>query len=320
MKTKRGVMEFAWIFAIIVGAVILFLAFYFVGNKLLSQKYEQATIEAQNLDMLLNPFSQFGELKALDTQPIALSRKSTLEFSCQEPRQKLGNNDITINVGGQQGISRIVYDKYIFSEKTYETKSLQGLSVPFEMPWRVANLIMIWPQDRKYCFIGAPQFIKDELSGESPTGLNISSIAFSQSSDQCPENTNKTVCFSGNCDIKVTLQNGGSSDRGSTRKSGQTVYFTGNALMYASIFSDSDIYNCNVKRLMARLYSETLVYEEKSRAMTSRGCNMNINLVQLKQLANTMSTSTLTETNINNLMLYAQQIKQQNQGSNCELF
>lgn len=320
MLSKKAVIEFSWIFAVIVGALILFLAFYFVGTNLLSKQYEQATVEAQSLDIILNPFSQFGEIKELDSRPLALPQKSTITFSCNEPTtQSLGNNEITIISKTKSGIPRVVYDKYLFAEQQLETKKFQALSAPFEMPWRVAEIIILWPYDKAYCFISAPQFIKDSLGNESSTGLNLSSIFF----DNCPQGSTRVCFVSGSgssCDIKVSIQ--GSNDlghKGSTLKQGSTLYFASDALMYASIFSDKEIYNCNLKRLASRLYSEASIYEEKAKALLQRGCSVSFNLVALKQASSELSSS-VSESRLNQLWQVANQLKQQNDMASCSLF
>lgn len=322
ITNKKAVMEFSWIFAVIVGAIILFLAFYFVGTNLLSKHYEQATIEAQSLDIILNPFSQFGEIKELDSRPLSLPQKSTITFSCSEPTtQSLGTNEITIISKTERGIPRVVYDKYIFVEQQLETKKFQALSAPFEMPWRVAEIIILWPYDKAYCFINSPQFIKDSLGNESSTGLNISSIYF----DNCPESSIR-VCFARgtatgtNCDIRVSIQYSADlGHKGSTLKQGSTFYFASDALMYASIFSDKKIYDCNLKRLASRLYSEASIYEEKTKALLQRGCSVSFNLVALKQASLELSSS-VSESRLNQLWQVANQLKQQNNMASCSLF
>jgi len=305
-------MEFAWIFAVIVGALILFLAFYFVGTKLLSQEQEQKTVQAQSLDILLNPFAQFGNIGATTANIIDLQQKSTITFECEKQGQELGTNTITMTAK-EAAIPRVVYDKYIFSEQTVEARKLQGISLPFQMPWRVADIIILWPYDARYCFISAPSSIKAKLSNETSTGLNISSLYFVNNAASCPENST-TVCFgaSGSCDILVNIQ------QGSTRKLG-TVYFAGEALMYASIFSDKQIYECNVKRLASRLYSEASVYDERTRALASKGCTATYNLAALKKAATDVSSSA-SQSNLNSLYQASQVIQNQNNVGDCSLF
>lgn len=320
-KMKKAQIEFAWIFAVIVGTIILFFAFYFVGTKLLSQKYEETTVEAQSLDILLNPFSQLGEIAAATATPLALQQPYNLTLECIN-NENIGYNEITLSKKGTTGISRIVYDKYIFVEQNLETKKFQAISMPFEMPWRVADIIILWPYDKKYCFKNAPTFVKEKLGNETTEGLNIPSIYFDSTSySSCPEDATK-VCFgtNTNCDIKVQITNT-AQKFGSTTKEGKTIYFASEALMYASIFSDPEIYKCNVQRLASRLYFQTSVYEEKAITLSQRGCSASFNLLPLKTAAeNIVRGAGVTSDNLQSLSTAAQTIKQQNEIADCDLF
>jgi hypothetical protein len=62
-----------------------------------------------------------------------------------------------------------------------------------------------------------------------------------------------------NCD-----ENYGEYDYGKITKGGKTIEYYSPALMYAGIFSDTTIYECNVKRLMKRLSSQALLYGDES--------------------------------------------------------
>jgi len=316
-------MEFAWIFAVIVGAMILFLAFYFVGTKLLSQKYEQATIEAQSLDILLNPFSQLGEISVISQDVIALPQRSTLSISCDNT--ELGYNEITLMQKNTAGIPRVVYDKYIFAENL-EAKKFQAISAPFEMPWRVADVIILWPYEKQYCFVSAPDFIEETLGNSTETSLNISSIVFTTNKNSCPANST-TVCFQGqssqssNCDIIVDIVEGALNHKGTTKKGNQRLHFAGDALLYASIFSSKELYDCNFKRLMARLAAQSDIYRNKAVALASRGCSATFNLDTLKQKAETLSeASTISESSVTAIWQTAKAIEQQNDIADCSLY
>ena len=64
-------------------------------------------------------------------------------------------------------------------------------------------------------------------------------------------------------------------DYGYVEKDGTKMNFVGN-LMYAAIFSDNYVYDCNVKRLMYRTGKITEVLAGKADLMNSRGCNTNL--------------------------------------------
>lgn len=312
-------MEFAWIFAVIVGAMILFLAFYFVGTRLLGQQYEQTTIAAQSLDILLNPFSQFGEIKVMSQNIITLPQLSNLTIDCNH--EGLGDNTLTVSQKNTAGVPKTTRDKYIFAEES-ATKKFQALSMPFEMPWRVADIVILWPYDKKYCFVKAPNFINESLGNSTSTGLNISSIYFTGSKNSCSENSTK-VCFpDSSCDISVTIQE--QSDlghKGTTTKQGKIVYFAGDAMLYASIFSSRDLYNCNLQRLASRLNSQAIIYKEKAIALSQKGCSATFNLESLKLNSEALSkASTVNEILMASLWQSAKQVSQQNDIADCSLY
>ncbi len=321
---KKGQMEFAWIFAVIVGAMILFLAFYFVGTKLLGQRYEQATVEAHSLDVLLNPFSSFGEIKILSKDKIALPQRSTLDVTCDsEGGQGFGYDEITLTQKGEMGVPKKAREKYIFAESALESKEFQVLSAPFEMPWRAADVVILWPYNKDYCFVSAPSFINESLGNSTSTGLKISSIHFTTNKNLCPVNST-IVCFPGSgCDISVSIQSQSSlGHKGSTSKRGQTpIYFMGDALMYASIFSDKTLYYCNLQRIASRLASQTAVYKSKASSLAGKGCSSTFNLEALEQHADALAkAASISESQITLIWQDAQNIEQQNSIADCSLY
>src|SRR5690606_23444487 len=56
-------------------------------------------------------------------------------------------------------------------------------------------------------------------------------------------------------------------------KNGTSLYFTGDSLMYGAIFSDKEIYECQVKRLMKRTKALSEIYSEKRILVSLEGCN-----------------------------------------------
>lgn len=299
---EKAQFQFAWIFAVIVGALILFLAFYFVGTTLLRQRYEQETVKAQSLDILLNPFTYLGSLGATTYNPLSLPEESEIMMGCNAAQGELGYNEITLISEKGAGIPKTVYDKYIFAPQPLKAKNLEALSMPFEMPWRVADIIILWPLDQKYCFVRAPTKIKNEIEK-----LEIESIKI----EEC-KGDEIEVCFSsfsGSCNVRVY------DDRVS--KNGRESYYGGDALMYAAIFSDPVLYECNVKRLASRIYSETEIYEKKALALNQRGCDVAYNLEPLKKAAENV----FEEPNrINELEQASQTLRNINRMSSCTLF
>ncbi|MEM4703038.1 MAG: hypothetical protein QXP53_00945 [Candidatus Pacearchaeota archaeon] len=306
MKNKKA-MEFAWIFAIVLGAIILFLAFYFLGSQIFLKEKTRSTETAHSTEILFNPFSYLGAMGAITYKPIEMQKEVQFEFDCDPDMEIVGSNTIIVDSS-----PRTIYDKYIFSENL-KAKRIETISKSFEMPWRIADLIYVFPSGREYCFIDAPSRIEEEIEL-----LNISNIFFQE---PCPENATK-VCFGREgCEIKVTNLEG-FYHRGFVEKSEETgrMYFIGDnyALLLGAIFSSRDLYNCNLKRLAKRILLEVNVYREKQRIMAERGCAAEMNLESLEQAASNVRASA-NENNLNALYQVAKEIKNQN-SYECPLF
>jgi len=305
MINKKG-MEFSWIFAVIIGIVILFLAFYFVGSKITRQDTQEATGTVNSLDILFNPFSYLGAMGAVTSKPIGLSKESSFTFDCDSV--DLGSNTISLDTG----VSRAVYDKYIFADN-FRAKTIQTLSKSFEMPWRIADLIYVFTGD--YCFVNVPLDLENELSK-----LEINNLQIAESLSECQENST-IVCFGSSCQIKV-VSTSGNYYQGYVEKNGEDLYFSGDnyALLLGAIFSrDKAYYDCNVQRLAYRLGLEIQVYEKKKEELIQDGCVININLDTLKQVDAALK-SRVNQNSINGLYNEAKNIENLNYNSECPLF
>ena len=298
---KKAQFQFAWIFAVIVGALILFLAFYFVGTNLLRQRYEQETTKTQSLDILLNPFSYLGSLSATSYNPLSLPDESEIIINCEQiSLGNLGYNEITLVSKNQAGIPRIAYDKYIFAPQPMKGKDFEALSKPLKLPWRVADLIILWPKNQEYCFNKKIQELER---------LNISSIKI-QGIDQCSQDSIKVCIDSSGCDINVN------TNTKTVKKQGKTLSYT-DSLMYAAIFSDPNLYECNVKRLASRIYNEAEIYEKKALLLAQKNCHTVYDLTEIKQAANEVFNE---PANIRQLETEADTLEYINSRADCPLF
>ncbi|GAI35966.1 unnamed protein product, partial [marine sediment metagenome] len=150
------------------------------------------------------------------------------------------------------------------------------LSKPFVLPFRVDDLIYVIAQD--YCFVNAPDEIKEELQVMNKSGCRF--IEFKSSKVECKEDS-KTVCFeTKGCDINVEGVPCGEDEEcegykyGVVNKDGKILSFVTDSLLYAAIFSDSKTYKCNFERLMYRLSLLCDIYNERASKLMGRGCNM----------------------------------------------
>ena len=309
MKSKKAYMEisFSWMFAIIVGAFILFLAIFFVTKFTKTERSFHETKTAKEIGILLNPLeTSFEEGKSTFLSTSTNSRiysKCSLEgeFGYQgillkeELYEKWTDINTTIEFK----------NKYIFAEEPVEGKYFYLFSKPFEFPFEVASLIYIIPKDEIYCFKDAPSEIKEEIENLNQENFII---------DNC-EQGNIKVCFgvSTGCQISVSLT------EGRVFKGSKVYSFEENdALMYAAIFSDKELYDCQVQRLAKRAYILSKLYLDKLLLPNYQGCEQYLfqDLNQLSiQLKNFQSPSDLSSMSSVRKSLY-----NKNKYSTCTLW
>jgi len=308
---KRGYLQisFAWLFAIIVGAVILFLAIY-ASTKLMSiSQYELDTKTAKNLGILLNPLETSFETAKVTffTLPIETRIYNKCEDYGDFGKQIIQISQKSFNKWPEPAEEISFSNKYIFSEREIEGKKFYVFSKPFDFPFKVSDLIYITSSKKEYCFINPPDDIGEEISYLNQKNLLLEDELKEEGKD-CPENSIK-ICFgSGDCEIHVY------GDR--IEKNGEKLYFEGDALMYAAIFSDKDVYDCQLKRLMQRTKHLALIYQDKAEFIARTGCHSNLNLNLLRNYAEDFSDSN----DLAFMISIVNDIKDKNEDANCKLF
>ncbi|RMD46116.1 hypothetical protein D6829_00400 [Candidatus Pacearchaeota archaeon] len=265
---KKGVFNFVWLFAIIAGGSLLFLAVYGATKIGQSGQYQKTSFDAKSISILTNPLhagfsdARFGVIR--------LGESARIKNICID--EGFGKNRILLSERGlndewsEFGAGVSVKNKYIFSEKVLEGKELFVLSVPFEYPFKISDLLIVINKD--YCFVDAPQEVKNRIGG-----LGIKMISFKSQSSDCPEDST-TVCFSGSsssCDIKVSCSS--ACDEGTVTKDGENKRFVF-GLLYGAIFSDNEIYSCNVKRLFFRKKKLLELYSSKAKDLLGISCQI----------------------------------------------
>lgn len=286
IKSKKGALEvsFQWIFAIIVGAAVLALAIYVVVKYI---GIEETGIDAKTgkqIGILTDPLEtgfESDQVVAL-TMPVSTRIYNKCDTFGDFGKQIIQVSQKSMGKWTDTNIDVNFKNKYLFSENYVEGKEFYLFSKPFEWPFKIANLIYIIPKDKKYCFVDAPKHVKDNLEN-----LNINSIIF----DECSEKYEK-VCFNNeNCNINVKIT------QGFVEKQGKKLYFDGieddNTLLFAAIFSSSENYECQVKRLMDRLITLSSLYRDKAVFIAREGCTTDVeaSLAQLSSLASGLGDS-----------------------------
>lgn len=309
MKNEKGFLQisFAWMFAIIIGAFILFLAI-FASTKIFKTEQLSSDAEtAKEIGVLLNPLETGFETGK--TTSIKLPSETRIHNRCNNDgffgRQIIRVSQKSFDEWSDTNVNVGFSNKHIFSENYVEGKKFFIFSKPFNFPFKVADLIYITSSEKKYCFSNAPKEIENEISN-----LNQENLF----SDNCPEESIK-VCFdsSANCDIVVNY--GGRY----VDKNNERMYFYSNSLMYAAVFSDKEIYECQLKRVMQRGEQLALIYKDKAQFISREGCTTNLNqeLLELSNLENQLGDSQ----NLNNYMVnLANELEAKNNLEECKLW
>ncbi|MEK6928855.1 MAG: hypothetical protein AABW65_02790 [Nanoarchaeota archaeon] len=314
MNKKAFEFTFGWMFAIIVGGVILFLALYFSSNLLKTENKISDTKTAKEIGIILNPVeNSLGEERTtLITYPV-----ETRVYNKCRTLGNFGQQEISVASsarGGkweEPGNPSIFYNKYIFSEDMIEGRENIVLSKSFEIPFKTADLLYIWPDSEKYCFIDPPSYIEKEIERLELRNINISSI------EKCEKKSRK-VCFSGvgtKCSIVVNLR------EKSVKKNEKKVFYEddlNNALLYGAIFASPEIYECQVKRLMKRTSELSIVYADKSRALSVKGCSSNLDFELIAYSNATLSFANSKE--IESINKMSEEIRRKNELLSCKLF
>ena len=304
---KKGYLQisFAWLFAIIVGIVIIALAIYFVTKMVGTQDTIQSAKTSKEIGILLNPLETSFESAV--TSSVIFPKETRIYNRCDN-YGNFGTQKIEImqksinNKWSKTGIEASFQNKYIFSEKYSEGKTFYIFSKPFEFPFKVANLMYISSASTNYCFIDAPKDVEVEISDLKQPNLKLE--------EECSEEDIK-VCFEyGNCNIQVNY------DVKRVEKNNEEMFFETDALMYAAIFSDKATYECQLKRLMQRIEQLSNLYVNKEDFIGQR-CDSNLGgyLLDLKDSAVKFDDSDGLY-RINNII---EELEEKNKGD-CKLY
>jgi len=314
IKNKRGALEFSftWIFAIIAGMFILFLAIYGVTKFIDISKSSQSAQGAMTIGVLTNPLESSFETAKRTT--IRTPVETRIYTDCKNNtffgKQVIEISEKTYNKWSNQELHNFP-NKYMFSENPVEGKTFYLFSKSFELPFKVADLIYLTSTKDKYCFRNAPSDIKEEIEVLTGNNLSVNENFFTKISD-CPlESIN--ICFSGgsNCDVNVKEDY--------VEKNGERMYYEGEALMYAAIFSNKEDYECQLDRLMSRTGQLSDIYRDKSNFVFEKtGCDsgLSVQLVLLKNIAENIEGS---ET-INTVYNIAGDLSRENEYGECRLW
>lgn len=301
---KEGQLQisFGWLFALIVGAFILFLAIYGV-TKLMDFGETKVDAEtAKEIGILTHPLEMGIETGKKNY--FILPAESRVYNRCNTNgifgRQIIKISQMSFNEWTDTGINVGFSNKYIFSEDFVQGKKFWLFSKKFDFPFKIADLIILTSADKNYCFVSPPTDIENEISN-----LNLENVKI----DSCADG-DVQVCFAGDCDINVDY------NLGFVEKGGEKMDFVGDALMYAAIFSVPEVYECQLRRLMQRTRQLAKVYDDKATFVAQKDCNTNLDLLSLKNAAEALDSSA----DLDAVNYFVEDIEDKNKDAGCKLF
>jgi len=286
MKKRALEMSFSWIFAIIVGAFILFLAIFFISKFSGTQNLSTDTKSSKTIMVLADSFEIGYEDSSVNK--ITMPTNSRLYLECYNHgafgEQELILRSEVYNQWSEPGRGIRAENKYFFFEQPLEAKEIMVFSKPFEFPFKVATLNYLIPISQEYCFLDSPSYVKEELEK-----INLPNLKASDRERDCFSNSIR-VCFDDSysyCDIIVNTR------LNFIEKETNLIYYYEIPLMFAGIFSEPELYNCQLKRLMKRTASLSELYLGKIDYDTSSGCfeNQRGDLTSLRNFALNLGNS-----------------------------
>lgn len=304
---RNGFLEipFSWLFAIIIGSMIIFLAIFAVTKILQTQEIAIDAQTSKQIGILLNPLEIGFETEK--TTSMILPSETRIFNRCNNNgyfgRQIIKVSQKSFGKWTETDVDVGFSNKYIFSEEFVEGKKFYLFSKPFKLPFKVADVIYLTSSEKMYCFEGAPDEIEDEISN-----LNQDNLFF----EDCPRESVE-ICFSGDCDIKVN------TGLGYVEKRGEKMYFNDDSLMFAAIFSDPFVYECQLKRLMQRGNQLSQLYIEKANFISREECFSSADF-QLVLLASSEYSFNSSVQNLNSISEIAKKIQSINKVADCKLW
>ena len=308
-------MSFAWIFAIIVGAIVIFLAIWATTKLVSIERHAGDTEIGKQIGILLNPVET--SLENAKIAKITTPLDTRIYNDCEiQKGESFGSQRISVatksGVGKEwenPGVPSSFHNKYLFSDSVVEGKEFMVFAKPFKFPFKVADLLFLWSAEDEYCFVNSPSEIYEEINSLSPEGINVTN-----NFEECSKRSIK-VCFaSSGCDVDVNTD----SKSVKKDKGRETIYYE-DELIYGAIFAPKKLYECQVKRLMSRASELSLLYNSKSVYLSSGNCDSFTLQQSLFQYAN--YTSSLNESiELRSIRSLSDDIKDKNGRLLCGLF
>lgn len=310
MQKKGFEFSFTWIFVLIVGATILFIAI-FMASRLINREGSIYNTEvAAELGAVLNPLETDGE--SAKYYPLSFPAQTRLTTTC-DAGGTFGEQALSVSVQSgigrkwqDQGLPYRVSNKFIFSGPLLEGKKIQVIATPLMLPFKIGDALTLYTQS--YCFVAPPESFEDAI-----ISLGADTIVEAATQSVCPPEST-SVCFGENgCDIVVDPSS--TPHQGTLTKRGKTIVFS-DGLFFPALVSDSAFYDCQLMRVRKRASELANLYAEKSSFLETRGCSTSL-APSLYVYQRDLLRTTLPFTS---LMRDAEVLGQSNERLACKLF
>lgn len=328
LKSKRSLeMSFAVIFSIIAGSVILLLAIYTAARFIQTAKYAGYSESAKSLANILGPV-----VNSISTDyspaPAKFSKQTRVYLDCFPTsrlsptfgRQTLSFSEESglLKKWSEPGANISRYNKYIFSDRMMEGKTLYIFAKPLHFGFKVDDLVYLSMDD--YCFTGAvPEFVRENYESGIIRNSNVTGrIA------ECKKDSVK-VCFGfessaagSACNMGVVFDDdSGKSGRVVKSETGKTLEYYGESLLYAAIFSSPEIYECNIKRLGMKAGELAKIYLEKIDITREKECSSAIG-PELGEIAGI--SANLSSAKLSDVYIAALDMDRKNCDADCMIY
>jgi hypothetical protein len=316
MRNKRGIeMSFATVFAIVVGAVIIFFAIFATTRFIDTERNQQDTEIGKELGILLTPIET--NLESANAVKLVMPTETRIYNDCRKLSGEIfGKQDISVStksgIGkewGEQGVPSSFKNKYLFSSDVSEGKEFEIFTKPLDIGFKIADLTFLWSDKEEYCFVNPTRDIENEV-----TDLALEGIKVVSSLGECSVESEK-VCFTrSGCDVDVDVN----SKSVKKKKRTETVFYEG-PLVYGAILSEPGRYECEVQRLMGRASELASIYAGKSALLSVRDCGSERLQPLLANFGN-RTGNMVDSLELREINLLGDEIRRQNENLGCRLF
>lgn len=275
--------QFNWIFALVIGAIILVMVIGFINSQ--REKSEQMiglTI-AKDLNTIITQTSVSKDQAEVITIP-----NKKIEFSCDPESCNTQGCTSGFKIA-KSGVGWETPVHVIFSPDVIEGTSLISWSLDWNMPYHATNFIYLTSKDVRYIFVGDSNLIK-KLYADFPSVANKELTNTVNTLTNMNNYKVKLIYYEGISPIPsgfvnmpsgsvtaIKIASGEDEEeigevsfyrnvRGNPSFTKHADYkYLGLPGLYGAIFAeDVSMYECNMNKAMIRLYLASLVYDKSA--------------------------------------------------------